>query len=215
MTLAPERAGALSRIERLVASGVAVSLGHTEASFDEALAAIAAGASLATHLWNAMPEFGHRAPGLVGAALTDDRIAVGVIADGVHIHPAALRLALRAKGADGIVLTTDAVAAAGMPPGRYALGGVPIVSDGGSARRDDGTLAGSTLTMDRAVRGMVALGGARLEDALTMAGAAPAARAGFTDRGVLLPGRRADLVLWSANVEVTATIVGGQIVYRA
>ena len=167
-----------------------------------------------THLYNAMSPFQHRAPGAVGAALTDDRVAVALIADGVHTHPAALNVALRAKGAGGVVLVTDAIAAAGAPPGRYQLAGVPVVSDGASARLTDGTLAGSTLTMDRAVRAMVSLGGARLEDALAMASSVPAAIAGLADTGRIAVGQVADLTLWSANMEVAATIVGGDVVYR-
>lgn len=209
MTLAPERPGALVRLRRLVEADVVVSLGHTDATYDEMLDGTDAGATLATHLFNAMSPFHHRTPGAVGAALIDERLTVGLIADGVHAHPAALNLVLRAKGAEGIVLVTDAVAAAGAPAGTYSLGGAPIISDGESARRGDGTLAGSTLTVDRAVRGMVALGGARPEEALTMATAVPAARLGFADRGRLQVGRRADLVLWSVDLEIVSTAIGG------
>jgi N-acetylglucosamine-6-phosphate deacetylase len=140
-------------------------------------------------------------------------VAVSLIADGIHTHPAALTLALRAKGAERIVLVTDAVAAAGSAPGRYLLGGVSIFSDGESVRLADGTLAGSTLTMDRAVRTMVSLGGARIEEALAMASTVPAARIGLADRGQLVAGRRADLVLWSASLEVEATIVAGKVAF--
>ena len=209
MTLAPERPGALARLRRLVEADVVVSLGHTDATYDEMLDGTDAGATLATHLFNAMSPFHHRAPGAVGAALIDERLTVGLIADGVHAHPAALNLVLRAKGAERIVLVTDAVAAAGAPAGTYGLGGAPIISDGESARLADGTLAGSTLTMDRAVRGMVALGGARPEQALTMATAVPAARLGLADRGRLAVGRRADLALWSEELEIVSTAIGG------
>jgi N-acetylglucosamine-6-phosphate deacetylase len=215
VTLAPERPGALDRIRRLVGAGVKVALGHTDATFAQTLAGIDAGATLVTHLFNAMSGLHHRAPGAVGAALTDDRVVVGLIADGVHLHPAVLALALRAKGPERIVLVTDAVAAAGAPPGDYQLGGLPVTSDGESARRPNGTLAGSTLTLDRAVRTMVRLGGARIEDALTMASTVPAARVGLTDRGALAVGQRADLVLWSTDLAVETTIVGGQVVCRA
>ena len=211
MTLAPERPGALARLRRLVEAGVVVSLGHTDATYDEMLDGTDAGATLATHLFNAMSSFHHRAPGAVGAALIDERLTVGLIADGVHAHPAALNLVLRAKGAERIVLVTDAVAAAGAPVGTYSLGGAPIVSDGESARRADGTLAGSTLTMDGAVRGMVALGGARPEEALTMATAVPAALLGFADRGRLAVGRRADLALWSEDLRLVSTLIGGTV----
>jgi N-acetylglucosamine-6-phosphate deacetylase len=209
MTLAPERPGALARLRQLVEAGVVVSLGHTDATYDEMLDGTDAGATLATHLFNAMSPFHHRAPGAVGAALIDERLTVSLIADGVHAHPAALNLVLRAKGAERMVLVTDAVAAAGVPAGTYSLGGVPIVSDDESARRADGTLAGSTLTMDRAVRGMVALGGARPEEALTMATSVPAALLGFADRGRLAVGRRADLALWSEDLKLVSTVIGG------
>jgi N-acetylglucosamine-6-phosphate deacetylase len=209
MTLAPERPGALALLRRLFEAGVVVSLGHTDATYDEMLDGADAGATLATHLFSAMSPFHHRAPGAVGAALIDERLTVTLIADGVHAHPAALNLVLRVKGAQGIALVTDAVAAAGAPPGSYALGGVPIVSDGESARLADGTLAGSTLTMDLAVRAMVAIGGARPEEALTMATAVPAARLSLADRGRLAVGRRADLTLWSAELDLVSTLVGG------
>ena len=209
MTLAPERPGALALLRRLVEADVVVSLGHTDATYDEMLDGTDAGATLATHLFNAMSPFHHRAPGAVGAALIDERLTVGLIADGVHSHPAALNLVLRAKGAQRIVLVTDAVAAAGAPAGTYGLGAAPIISDGESARRADGTLAGSTLTMDRAVRGMVAFGGARPEEALTMATAVPAALLGFADRGRLAVGRRADLALWTEELQLVSTRIGG------
>ncbi|HEX3902777.1 MAG TPA: N-acetylglucosamine-6-phosphate deacetylase [Polyangia bacterium] len=209
MTLAPERPGALALSRRLLEADVVVSLGHTDATYDEMLDGSDAGATLATHLFSAMSPFHHRAPGAVGAALIDERLTVSLIADGVHAHPAALNLVLRAKGAERIVLVTDAVAAAGAPAGTYGLVGAPIVSDGESARLADGTLAGSTLTLDRAVRTMVALGGARVEEALTMATAVPAARLGLLDRGRLAVGRRADLALWSAELEIVSTAVGG------
>jgi N-acetylglucosamine-6-phosphate deacetylase len=214
VTLAPERPGACSLITRLRGVGVTVSLGHTDATFDQMIAGIDAGATLVTHLYNAMSPFTHRAPGAVGAALCDDRVAVALIADGVHTHAAALNLALRAKGAGGVVLVTDAIAAAGAPPGRYELAGAPVISDGASARLADGTLAGSTLTMDRAVRVMVSLGGARLEDALAMASSVPASILGLSDTGRIDAGHTADLTLWSAAMEVVATIVGGEVVYR-
>jgi N-acetylglucosamine-6-phosphate deacetylase len=213
MTLAPERPGALARLRQLVEADVVVSLGHTDATYDEMLDGTDAGATLATHLFNAMSPFHHRAPGAVGAALIDERLTVGLIPDGVHAHPAALNLVLRAKGAEGIVLVTDAVAAAGAPTGTYGLAGAPIISDGESARRPDGTLAGSTLTMDRAVRGMVGLGGARAEEALTMATSVPAARLGLADRGRLAVGRRADLALWTDELQLVSTMIGGALAF--
>jgi len=214
VTLAPERPGALALIHRLRQAGVAVSLGHTDATFEQTVAGIDAGAALVTHLFNAMSPLHHRAPGVVGAALADDRITIMLIADGVHVHPAALNVALRSKGSDRVALVTDAIAAAGAPPGRYALAGVEVISDGQTARLADGTLAGSTLTLDRAVRMMAGVAGARLEDALAMASSVPAAAIGLADVGRIAVGQLADLALWSAAMEVTATIVGGTVAYH-
>jgi N-acetylglucosamine-6-phosphate deacetylase len=214
VTLAPERPGANALIARLREAGVVVSIGHTDATFEQAVAAIDAGATLATHLYNAMSPLHHRAPGAVGAALADDRVTAMLIADGVHAHPVALNVALRAKGPERVVLVTDAMAAAGAPPGRYALAGADVISDGQTARLADGTLAGSTLTLDRAVRMMAGLGGARLEDALAMASTVPAAAIGLSDVGRIVVGQAADLALWSSAMEVTATIIGGTIAFR-
>ncbi|HXJ23520.1 MAG TPA: N-acetylglucosamine-6-phosphate deacetylase [Polyangia bacterium] len=211
VTLAPERLGALDAIARLRAAGVAVSLGHTDATFAQAVAGVEAGASLGTHLYSAMSPFAHRAPGAVGALLTDDRVVTMLIADGVHAHPAALKLALRAKGAHRIALVTDAIAAAAAPPGRYRLAGIEVISDGTSARLPQGTLAGSTLTLDAAVRNMVRLAGATPAEALAMASAVPADAIGLTDRGRLVAGQRADLVLWSTDLFVEAAILGGAV----
>ena len=215
LTLAPELPGALTLARRLREAGVVVSLGHTDATFEQFTAGIDAGATLATHLYNTMRAFGHREPGSVGAALTDDRITVGLIADGVHVHPAAMNLALRAKGWQRVALVTDAVSAAGQAPGAYALGGAPLISDGKAARRLDGTLAGSTLTLDHAVRVMIERGGARVEEALSMATEVPARVLGRDDLGRLVPGAAADLVLWSATLDVEATYVAGHVAFRS
>jgi N-acetylglucosamine-6-phosphate deacetylase len=211
MTVAPERLGALDVIARLRAAAVTVSLGHTDATFAQAVAGIDAGATLATHLYSAMSPFAHRAPGAVGAVLTDERVVAMLIADGVHAHPAALALALRAKGAHRIALVTDAIAAAAAPPGRYRLAGVEVLSDGTSARLADGTLAGSTLTLDAAVRNMVRLAGATPPQALAMASTIPAQAIALSDRGRIAAGQRADLVLWSADLAVETVILSGSI----
>ena len=215
VTLAPERPGALALIRRVRDAGVVVSLGHTEATHAELVAGVDAGASFVTHLYNTMRPFQHREPGSVGAALTDDRLTVGMIADAVHAHPAALNLALRAKGWEHVALVTDAVSATGCPPGTYALAGAPIVSDGETARRLDGTLAGSTLTLDRAVRIMIEHAGAHVEEALSMATQVPARLLDRDDLGRLAVGCAADLVLWSSSMEVEATYVGGRLAFGA
>jgi N-acetylglucosamine-6-phosphate deacetylase len=210
VTMAPERPGALALIARLRAKGVVVSLGHTDATAAELRAGIDAGASMVTHLFNAMSPFTHRAPGAAGAALTDDRVVAGLIADGVHVDPLAVRLALAAKGCGGLALVTDATAAAGLGPGRHQLGSVAIVSDGRVARlaAHPDTLAGSTLTLDQALRNFVAFTGAAIEDAFATVTSVPARVLGLGDRGRLDPGAQADLVLWSEAMEVEATFFG-------
>ncbi len=209
VTLAPERPGALDVIRELGARGVVVSLGHTDATHEELVAGADAGATMVTHLFNAMSPFSHRAPGAVGAALVDDRLTVGLIADGVHVHPAALRLAVRAKGVERVALVTDAIAAAGMPAGEHTLAGLRVLADDVTARLPDGTLAGSVLTMDAAVRNMVTLAGVSPADALRMASEIPARLLGRDAR--LTRGSAADLVLLDASLHVVATLVAGAV----
>ena len=179
MTLAPELPGAVEAIASLSARGVLVSLGHSACSAETALAAADAGARLVTHLGNAMGPLHHRAPGLLGAALADERLAVSVIADLVHTHPVFVRMAFTAKGASGVALVTDAVAA---PPGPDP------------PRLADGTLAGSVLTMPGALSNAVHASTVSLPDAVTAASTTPARLLGLDDRGAIAPGRRADLV---------------------
>jgi N-acetylglucosamine-6-phosphate deacetylase len=214
VTLAPERQDALALIKRLTARGVVVSLGHTDASFETFTAGVDAGATLATHIFNAMPPFHHRAPGALGAALTDDRVVASLIADGLHTHPAALRLAVRAKGIDRIALVTDAIAGAGLPPGRSRLAGQQVTVDETSARLDDGTLAGSTVTLGRAVRNMIAFTGLPPAAAVRMATRTPALALGSKEVGTLAAGANADIVLLDQDLGVLATFVGGVLSYR-
>ncbi len=213
VTLAPERPGALDRIARLVERGVLVSLGHSEATFEQFEAGIDAGARMATHLFNAMSQLDSRAPGAVGAALVDERVTVGLIADGTHTHPANLALTARAKGVDGIALVSDMMAAAGMPPGAYSLNEIPVIVDETSARLADGRLAGSILTMDAAVRNMSAWGRVSLADALTMASAVPARLLGLDELGTLAPGFVADLIVLDPDLQVAETWVAGERVF--
>lgn len=214
MTLAPERPGALDRIARLAARGVVASIGHTAATYDEVLAGIDAGATMVTHLFNAMSPFTHRAPGAVGAALLDPRVTCGLIVDGVHAHDGAIHLALRSKGASKIALVTDAMSAAGSGPGVYELAGKRVNVDATSARLDDGTLAGSILTLDGALRNIVALG-VPLEHALRMATEIPARLLGLSTKGRLSVGSDADIVLFDDALDVRATLVAGAIAYAA
>ncbi len=209
ITLAPERSGGIDRIRELRRAGKLVSLGHTDASYEELRKGIDAGAAKATHLYSAMSGLHHRAPGAVGGILVDDRITAGMIADGVHAHPGAVELAYRMKGPDGMVLVTDQMSGAGMPPGNYPIGGRNVVCDGRSAQFENGTLAGSLLTMDVAVRNMVGWSICGAGEAIQMATEVPASLLGLTDRGVLLPGMRADLVLLDSMLQVKQTIIAG------
>lgn len=214
MTLAPERPGGLERIRQLRERGILASLGHTDADLETFVAGVDAGAAMATHLYNAMSPFGHRAPGAIGAALVDDRITIGLIADGVHSHPASLQLAVRAKGPERIALVTDMMAAAGMPPGRYTLGGQEVITDGVAARLPNGTLAGAVLTMDAAIRNIIRWTEATPAEALRMATEIPARLLGMSDLGRIAAGAEADLTLFDRELRVVATIVGGRVVYQ-
>ncbi|HEY7947109.1 MAG TPA: amidohydrolase family protein [Acidimicrobiales bacterium] len=207
VTLAPELAGAMTAIEELAAGGVLVALGHSACELEVARAAAAAGARLVTHLGNAMGPLRQRSPGLLGAALSDDRLAVSLIADLVHIHPALVRIAFRAKGAARTVLVTDAVAVAGAT-GKSGGGAGGSVDE--PPRMADGTLVGSVLRMDRAVANTVAAAGIALGDAIAAAGSTPASLLGLADRGEISPGRRADLVALDAELAVEKVWIGGE-----
>jgi N-acetylglucosamine-6-phosphate deacetylase len=213
MTVAPERPDALALIRRLREQGIVVSLGHTDATHAQFIAGVDAGATMATHLFNAMSSFRHRAPGAAGAALTDDRVTVGLIADGIHSHPASLTLAFRAKGWEQIALVSDIMPAAGMPPGVYEFGGQPVTVDGVSARLADGTLAGAVMTLDGAVRNIVRWTGATPAEAIAMATEIPARVLGLADRGRLTPGSIADFTLFDCELNVVETIIDGERVF--
>lgn len=214
VTLAPELDGALDVVRGLVERGVVVSLGHSTATVDQARAAVDAGATWVTHVFNAMAPLHHREPGLAGVALSDDRLHVGLIADGVHVHPAAVSLVQRAVG-DRLTLVTDAVAALGMPPGAQILGRASVVVHDGAVRLPDGTLAGSALSLDQAVRNLVAFSGCEPGVALAAASANPARLLGDRGRGALRPGARGDVVVLTPALEVVVSIVAGRIVYDA
>lgn len=203
VTIAPEADLDFTATRWLAERGVVVAIGHTAADYNTVIAMIDAGATLVTHLYNGMSRFHHRAPGPVGAALHDPRVAASLIADGVHVHPAAVAIAVAAKRQ--IALVTDAVAVGARSAGVVTL----AASADGAARLADGTLAGSTLTMDAAVRNSVRFG-VNLDRAIELATAIPAAVLGLDDRGRLEPGRRADLVaLDRATLAVRAVWIGG------
>lgn len=214
VTVAPELPGAVDFVRRVAAQGVVVSIGHTEATYDEVVRAVAAGASKANHVFNQMRQFHHREPGAAFALLEMPNVYVEAIVDFVHLHPATVRLVAQLAGPGRLALVTDAVAATGLPDGTYSLGGLTIVVKGGVSRlADTGALAGSTLTMDRAFSNMVKLGYS-VADAARMASTTPAASVGLGGRvGVVAPGYQADLVLVDEKLRVVKTIVGGVEVY--
>jgi N-acetylglucosamine-6-phosphate deacetylase len=214
VTLAPEIDGGIDLIDWLTARGHRVSLGHSAASYDEAVAAIAAGASQATHLFNCMPPFGHRAPGLAGAVLEADQIVAELICDGFHVHPAMLRTAVAAKGANRVMAITDGTAAAGLTEGRSArLGEQRVTVRGPAAFLDDGVLAGSTLTMAAAFRTLVERVGFSLVEAAIMCATTPARELGLVGHGLLAVDAVADLCVLDATLSVVQTYVGGHLVY--
>jgi N-acetylglucosamine-6-phosphate deacetylase len=215
LTLAPEYPENRELIREATSRGVAVAAGHTRASYDVMVEAVGLGLSQVTHLFNGMEPLHHRAPGAVGAGLALDALRCQVIADNVHVHPAALKLAARAKGPDGVILVTDAMAGTGMPDGEYTLGGVTVTVRGGVARDPHGALAGSTLTMERAVANMAAASGMGLAAALTMATRTPARAIGMGERkGRIAPGLDADLVALTEDLTVALTVVAGEVVCR-
>lgn len=214
VTLAPEIDGALDLIPRLVRRGHRVSLGHSGADFNQAVAAIDAGATHATHLFNRMTPITHRAPGLAGAVLSREDVKAELICDGFHVHPAMSRLAIAAKGVDGVMAITDATAGAGLAPGAMtSLGRRPIRVSDRAALLEDGTLAGSTLTMDRAFLNIVTMFGASITEAAILCSTTPARALGLTGFGVIAEGSTADLVVVDRAFRVVRTFIDGQQVY--
>ncbi len=213
VTLAPELEGAIDLVRSLVSRGHRVSIGHTGATYQQARAGIDAGARHATHLFNRMTPLTHHEPGVVGAVLESEEVAAELIADGVHVHPAAMRAAIAAKGASRMIAITDGTSGSGMPAGsRATLGGRPItVTD--VARLDDGTLAGSVLTMDRAFARLTTLAGLSPVEAALMTSTTPARELGLHGHGVIAPGTVADLVVLDAAYHVVQTWVGGELAW--
>ena len=216
MTLAPELPGGIELIRLLNQHNVIASLGHSEAGYETALAAIEAGASHATHLYNAMPPLHHRRPNLTTACLNEPRIRAEIILDGIHVAPEMARLAFKAKGSDGLILITDAMAAVGCADGIYRLGDSEVRVKGERCTLLDGvTIASSMLTMNRAVRQAVAFMGVTLVDAAYMASLLPAILCGVADRkGSLEKGKDADIAVLNKDFSVFATIRGGEVGYR-
>ncbi|TMD55759.1 MAG: N-acetylglucosamine-6-phosphate deacetylase [Chloroflexi bacterium] len=214
VTLAPELPGALAAVATLRRAGVVVSAGHTGADFEQGRRAVEAGVRFGTHLYNAMPPVHHRRPGIAEALLLDDRVTVGLIVDGEHVHPAVCESVLRIKGPMRVALTTDQTAAAGMPSGSYSLSGRPVASDGKVVRLEDGTLAGSAASMDDLLRRSAALPGSSPAQAVAMASTAPARVLGERTLGRLRVGAAGDLVVLDRELRVRLTLVGGCVRYR-
>jgi N-acetylglucosamine-6-phosphate deacetylase len=215
MTLAPELEGSDKLISYGIKNGVQFSVGHSSASYDQVIRAADLGLSQATHTFNGMPALHHREPGPVGAVLTDPRIYAQIIADGVHLHPAIIRLIIHAKGMEKTILITDAIEAAGLADGEYNLGGTAVHVQDGVARISSGSLAGSTLTLDQAVRNVMKFADLSLQDAVSMATSTPAVAMGWqTARGFIRVGGDADLAVIDARDQVIATFVRGKLVFR-
>jgi N-acetylglucosamine-6-phosphate deacetylase len=214
VTIAPELDGGLDLVAWLSGGGHRVSLGHSAATYEQALAAVAAGARHATHLFNRMPPIHHRSPGLAGAVLQTDDVAAEIICDGVHVHPAMVRMALAAKGPSRLFAITDGTAAAGLPQGSTAtLGEQPITAGESAAFLADGTLAGSTLTMSGAFQRLVEKMGVSLVDASVMCATTPARELGLVGHGVIALDAVADLVVLDRQLTVVQTYVAGRLVY--
>ena len=210
MTLAPELPGASELAAHATSRGVRVSMGHSNATAAETRTAIAAGAISATHTFNAMRSLDHREPGILGTVLTNDDLFAELICDGIHTEPEIVRLWWKAKGPERAILVTDAMAAAGMPDGEYQLGEFPVqVKEGRATAR--GVLAGSVLTLDRALANFIKFTGASIEQALRLLSSNPAAMTGLAHRaGSLEPGKSANLVAIDATGRLVGSIVGGQ-----
>lgn len=212
---APEEDEGGRFLEMLVQLGILACIGHTAATYEQTITAIDEGARHSTHLFNAMPPLEHRAPGVLGALLTDQRPTLEFIVDGIHVHPAVIKLALAARGIRDIALVTDAVAPAGLPEGEYEFVGRKVVVREGAVRLADGSLAGSVLTLDRAVRNMVAFAERGWSEAISMATSTPARIAGVdAHKGSIVPGGDADLVALNDQGFVQRTWVRGLLAYQ-
>jgi N-acetylglucosamine-6-phosphate deacetylase len=210
VTVAPELGGGFDLVRELTRAGHTVSIGHTGATYEEAIAAIEAGVRHATHLFNRMSPMTHRSPGVPGAVLQSERVTAELICDGFHVHPALMHTAIRTKGRGGIMAITDGTAGSGLPVGsRTRLGGRPIVVTERTAELDDGTLAGSVLTMDAAFRVLVRQVGVSLADAAWMCASTPARQLHLHDTGRLEVNARADLAVLDAELRVRHTYVSG------
>jgi N-acetylglucosamine-6-phosphate deacetylase len=211
VTIAPEEEGGLEFVKKLRELGVVVAIGHSAASYEEVVKAVKCGVSHAAHMFNAMKELHHRKPGTVGAILSMDNITAEIIADCIHVHPAVIKILVKAKGTDKVCLITDSTPYAGMPDGEYMFAGIiKVTVKNGECRLPTGQLAGSVLTMDRGVKNMVEKVGVSLKDAIKMASYNPAKVIGVDNvKGSIEAGKDADIVILNKNLEVEMTIIRG------
>jgi N-acetylglucosamine-6-phosphate deacetylase len=214
VTLAPEQPGGLEMVRYLKTNGIIASIGHTDATYDEVLNAIDAGANHVTHLYNQMRGLHHREPGVVGAAFLKEELKAELIVDGVHVHPEMVKLAYKQKGKTGLILITDSMRAKCLKNGHYDLGGQDVTVQNGKAVLSDGTLAGSILKLGKGVKNIMAFTGCGLEDAVEMAAVNPAKQLNVFDRkGTISEGKDADLVILDENFDVYMTVCRGQVAY--
>jgi N-acetylglucosamine-6-phosphate deacetylase len=215
ITLAPEIPGADELISGLISRGIRVSAGHTGATLDEAQRGFDKGINRISHLFNAMPPIHHREPGIITAALLDERVFVELIPDGIHVNSRVLKLVVRAKQADRICLISDAMMAAGLGDGSYHLGRLDVMVRDNAARLSSGALAGSIIGMDQGVRNMVELADCSLPQAVAMASCNPALALGVDKiTGSLEPGKQADIVVLNQQLQVVMTMIQGKVVYE-
>ncbi len=213
VTLAPELDRALDVVAVLCSAGVVVSCGHCDMTVAELDEAVAAGVTAATHLYNAMGSMSARSPGSAGAVLASDSLTAGIIADGLHVSPAMVAVAWRTLGPDRLFLVTDAIAALGLPHGPFRVGDTVVHVDENGPRTSEGVLAGSVLSMDEAIRNLIAFTGCSTADAVAAATETPARLLGRSDVGVIHPGGYGDVVLLDADNQVAATVVGGRVLF--